>query len=138
MECVLDCSLALAWVLPDETSGRADRLLRQVSGQSGLWVPALWWYELANALVTVQRQNRLPPADVLRAVELYRLLPIRTDTALNADSAWRFQNLAHAYGLSAYDAAYLELAQRRGVALATLDRGLSGAATKAGVGLVRL
>jgi predicted nucleic acid-binding protein len=138
MECVLDCSLALAWVLPDETSGRADRLLRQVSGQSGLWVPSLWWYELANALVTVQRQSRLPAADVFRAVELYRLLPIRTDSALNADAAWRFQTLAHAYALSAYDAAYLELAQRRGVALATLDRGLSRAATKAGVELIRL
>lgn len=54
MECVLDCSLALAWALPDETSHRAERLLAQLSPKSTLWVPALWWYELANALLTAQ------------------------------------------------------------------------------------
>jgi predicted nucleic acid-binding protein len=50
MEIVLDSSVALAWVLPDETSSRADRLLAKASRESVFWVPALWWYEVANVL----------------------------------------------------------------------------------------
>ena len=69
----------------------------------------------------------------MRAVELYGTLPIETDLDLSSDAAWRFQALAREYSLSAYDAAYLELTQRRGLGLATLDRHLMMAARKAGV-----
>ena len=133
MDCVLDCSLALAWALPDETSARADRFLSQLSSESVLWVPALWWYEISNALTNAQRRHRLAEADSIRAVELYGILPIQTDLELSPDAVWRFQTLARKYSLSAYDAAYLELAQRRGVGLATLDRHLATSARKAGV-----
>lgn len=132
-DCVLDCSLALGWALPDETSKRADEFLRRVSRENVLWVPALWWYEISNALTTARRRQRVSEADSVRLVELYATLPIQTDTYLGPDAVWRFQSLAHQYGLSAYDAAYLELAQRRGLGLATLDRGLVAAARKAGI-----
>lgn len=69
----------------------------------------------------------------MRAVELYGMLPIQTDLELSPDAVWRFQALARQYSLSAYDAAYLELAQRRGIGLATLDRHLITAARKASV-----
>ncbi len=130
---VLDCSLALAWALPDESSKRAERFLAEVTAETVLWVPALWWYELANALTMAQRRRRLLESDGLRAIELYASLPIQTDTHLNSDVAWRFHSLAKEYNLSAYDAAYLELAQRKGFGLATLDRNLTTAARKAGV-----
>ncbi len=133
MDWVLDCSLALAWVLPDETSARAEKFLAQVSTKNILWVPALWWYEISNALVNARLRYRLAEADSMRAVELYGTLPIETDLDLGSDTAWRFQALAREYSLSAYDAAYLELAQRRGLGLATLDRHLMMAARKAGV-----
>ena len=133
MDWVLDCSLALAWVLPDETSARAEKFLAQVSPESVLWVPALWWYEVSNALANAQRRHRLAEADSLRAVELYGTLPIETDLELSPEAMWRFQALAREYSLSAYDAAYLELAQRRGLGLATLDRHLMTAVRKAGV-----
>jgi predicted nucleic acid-binding protein len=74
MECVLDSSVALAWVLPDETSSRADRLLDAASPRSVFWVPALWWYEVADALTMAQRRKRLREADRVRAAELYGLL----------------------------------------------------------------
>jgi predicted nucleic acid-binding protein len=138
MDWVLDCSLALAWALPDEASKRADRFLAQASRGNPLWVPALWWYEMANALTMAQRRGRLADADRLRLIELYGLLPIQTDTFLSSDALWRLQALAQEYSLSAYDAAYLELAQRRGLGLATLDKRLGAAARSAGIVVARL
>jgi predicted nucleic acid-binding protein len=136
MDWVLDCSLALAWALPDESSERADRFLAQASRKIIFWVPALWWYEITNALTMAQRRHRLSEADRTRMIELFGLLPIQTDTLLNPDAVWRFHGLAQEHHLSAYDAAYLELAHRRGLGIATLDRLLVRAARKAGVKVI--
>ena len=133
MDWVIDSSIALAWALPDETSKEAERFLSRISIRSILWVPSLWWYETANALLMAQRRKRLTEADRIRLMELYRRLPIRTDMALDSDSMSRFHTLAIEYNLSAYDAAYLELAQRRGLGLATVDRPLRVAAQRAGM-----
>jgi predicted nucleic acid-binding protein len=133
MDWVVDSSMALAWALPDETSKEADRFLSRISTRSLLWVPALWWYEIANALLTARRRKRLGEAEKIRLIELYGRLPIRTDGALDSDIVWRLQTLATEYNLSAYDAAYLELAQRRGLGLATVDQPLRGAAQRGGI-----
>lgn len=133
MDWVLDSSIALAWALPDETSKRAERFLSRTSGINILWVPALWWYEIANALMVAQRRQRLTEADRMRLINLYGMLPIHTDTVLDSDAVRRFHTLAVEYNLSAYDAAYLELAQRRGLGLATVDRPLRLAAQRAGI-----
>jgi predicted nucleic acid-binding protein len=133
MDWVIDSSIALAWALPDETSKEAERFLSRISMRTILWVPALWWYEIANALLTAQRRKRLIEAERIRLMELYRKLPIRTDKMLDSDIIWRFQTLAIEYNLSAYDAAYLELAQRRGLGFATADRPLRLAAQRAGI-----
>jgi predicted nucleic acid-binding protein len=133
MEWVVDSSIALAWALPDETSKEADRFLSRISMRSVLWVPALWWYEMANALLMAQRRKRLGEAEKIRLMELYGRLPIHTDVALDSDIVWRLHTLATEYNLSVYDAAYLELAQRRGLGLATVDRSLRVAAQKAGM-----
>ncbi len=138
MEVVLDSSVALAWALPDEASSRADRFLGSASRESVFWVPALWWYEVANALLVAQRRRRLSEAGRVRVVELYGLLPIQTDSALDMNTMWRFHVLAGEYELSAYDAAYLELAQRRGLRIVTFDQRLMRAARRAGVKLVQL
>lgn len=133
MDWVLDSSTALALALPDETSEQADRFFGRITSRSVLWVPALWWYEVANALLGAQRRKRLTERDRMRLIELYRMFPIQTDSILDSDSMYRFHTLAMEYELSAYDAAYLELAQRRGLGLATLDQRLHSAALKAGV-----
>jgi predicted nucleic acid-binding protein len=133
MDWVIDSSIALAWALPDETSKEAERFLSRISMRSVLWVPALWWYEMANALLMAQRRKRLTEAEKIRLMELYRKLPIRSDMMLDSDSMWRFHTLAIEYNLSAYDASYLELAQRRGIGLATVDRPLRLAAQRAGI-----
>jgi predicted nucleic acid-binding protein len=133
MDWVLDASMALAWSLPDESSEKADRFLSRVSSHETLWVPALWWYELSNALVMTQRRRRLTEADRLGLLELYGRLPIHTDTHLSIETMWRLQALAQEHAISAYDAAYLELATRKGLGLATLDHRLMTAARQAGI-----
>jgi len=136
MDWVIDSSIALAWALPDETSKGAERFLSQILVGNIFWVPALWWYEMANALLMAQRRKRLTEAERIRLIELYRKLPVQTDMTLDPDIISRFHTLAIEYNLSAYDTAYLELAQRRGLGLATVDRQLRSAAQKAGVKVV--
>lgn len=127
--------MALAWALPDEKSAAAEKFMEQVSKDStiAMLVPALWWYEIANALTSARRRQRLSEADAVRLVELYGQLPLQTDASLGSESAWRHHALAIEHGLSAYDAAYLELAQRSGAGLASLDERLCAAARKAGL-----
>ena len=136
MHWVIDSSIALAWALPDETSKEADVVLDRILAGNIFWVPALWWYEMANALLMAQRRKRLTEADRMRLIELYRRLPIQTDMMLDSDIMVRFHSLAIEYNLSAYDTAYLELAQRKGLGLATVDRHLRSAAQKAGVKVI--
>lgn len=133
MEAVVDSSLALAWGLPDESSERADRLLGRLTARDTLWVPALWWYEIANALLMAERRRRIKEADRLALIQLYERLPIHTDLHLTAHTLGQIQALAHAHRLSAYDAAYLELASRKSIALATLDHRLLKALQEMGL-----
>lgn len=132
---VLDSSMALAWALPDERSEEAERFMELVSEDTAatIVVPALWWYEIANALTSARRRKRLTEADASRLIELYGRLPVQTDASLGGESMWRHLALATEHGLSAYDAAYLELAQRNGAGLASLDERLCAAARKAGL-----
>jgi len=133
MDWVLDASIALAWALPDETSPQADQFLSRVSRKGTLCVPSLWWYEVANALILAERRKRLTEANGIQLRELYGMLPIKTDKTIGPEIIERFCTLAREYSLSAYDAAYLELALRKGLRLATLDQNLQSAARKAGV-----
>ena len=83
MNWVLDCSLALAWALPDETSKRAERFLAGLGQETLLWVPALWWYELANALTMAHRRAGLPnpkPCSWLNCAARFRFRPMHTST----------------------------------------------------------
>ena len=127
--------MALAWALPDERSEDAERFMKQAAHDPSrvIWVPALWWYEIANALTNARRRKRLTEADVARLIELYGRLPLQTDASLGGDALWRQQALAAEHGLSAYDAAYLELAQRNAAGLASLDARLCAAARQAGL-----
>ena len=137
MDWVLDASIALAWALPDEASDQADRFLSRVTAKDVLWVPSLWWYEVANALVVAERRKRLTEADGIHLIDLYRALPIKTDMVSGTAVIEQLRTLARQYNLSAYDVAYLELALRKGLGLATADRNLQSASKKAGVKILR-
>jgi len=136
MDFVIDSSAAMAWALPDEHSSQAGKILSRITEESSLWVPALWWYEVANVVVMARRRKRLSEAQGARVIELLSRFPLQTDAPPGAVSASRLSQLAQEHSLSAYDAAYLELAERRGLALATFDRDLIRAAREAGVHLI--
>jgi predicted nucleic acid-binding protein len=119
MEYVLDGSFALAWVLPDETSPDADRFVDRLTLHDVLWVPTLWRYEVSNGLAMAQRRRRLAEVDRFRAIALLAKLPIRTEAQVGAVAIRRLSALALATGLSAYDAAYLDLAVQKGIGLAS-------------------
>ena len=134
MSFVLDCSVSAAWCLPDESSEAAKKIFYRLAGEDAL-APPLWIVEMANVLVVAERRGRITPADASRAIELMQSLPIRVDSVdLRTVNGTRL--LAREYRLSAYDASYLELAQRAGLPLATVDRDLSMAAGKCGVPLL--
>ena len=99
-------------------------------------IPPLWWYEVANVVVMSRRRKRLSEAQGARVIELLSRFPLQIDSPPGSSSASRLAQVAQEHSLSAYDAAYLELAERRGLALATFDRDLIRAARAAGVPLI--
>ena len=129
---VVDASVALAWCFPDEASDYADGVLVALKGQA-MVVPAVWGLEIANAMLAGERRKRLKQPEILRFVALLEGLSIVQDGQRASESVSNVLPLARDYGLSAYDAAYLELSIRHGVPLATLDAKLRKAAQRAGV-----
>jgi predicted nucleic acid-binding protein len=120
--------MALAWGLPDEESSSADSFWHEIHAQVPLHVPALWWYECANALVVARRRNRLTGGESEHLAGLLAALPLKTALSPAGDDLTRLSRIAGKHDLSAYDAAYLDLADRLKVGLATLDRRLMKAA----------
>lgn len=134
LEFVLDGSVTMAWYFKDEADAYADSV-RDGLVQARAFVPTLWPLEVANTLVVGERRKRSTPAQAAAWLGLLGALPIVVDDETSG-RAWRETlDLARAHNLSAYDAAYLELAMRRGLPLATLDDKLRAAAAAVGVTL---
>lgn len=129
---VVDASTALAWCFPDEASDYADGVLVALEGKTIL-VPAVWSLEIANAVLVGERRKRLRQPEIRRFTTLLRSLAILQDTQSVDDNIGHVLPVAREYGLSAYDAAYLELSIRHGAQLASVDEKLEKAASKAGV-----
>lgn len=133
MPFVLDASVAMAWCFEDEATPGTDAVLDRLADDPAV-VPALWELEVANVLLAGERRGRITEAQAARFVSLLSTLPINVDlvsppmtTALAA---------GRLHQLSAYDAAYFNLAARDGIALATRDRRLRAAACTAGIPLL--
>ncbi len=129
---VLDCSVAVAWCFEDEASPETDAILERLR-EEGALVPALWHLELGNVLVQAERRQRLSAAETTTRLELIADLPIRTDDETPGRALREVLTLARAEGLTTYDAAYLELAMRKGLPLASKDNELIKAAGHCGV-----
>jgi len=129
---VVDASVALAWCFPDEASEYADGVLVALEGRTIL-VPAVWGLEIANAVLVGERSKRLRHPEIRRFSILLESLPLVQDVQSAGEHFSNVLPVAREYGLSAYDAAYLELSIRHGAPLATLDARLQTAAQKAGI-----
>jgi predicted nucleic acid-binding protein len=125
---VLDSSLAMAFVLRDESSAATDAVLDRLGQGAKAFVPALWRWEVANVLLMAERRGRIASADAHRHMLHLKNLPIEVDEA-SWDEAWSAVHLlAQKHSLTAYDAAYLEAAIRHGAPLGSLDKELRAAA----------
>jgi predicted nucleic acid-binding protein len=131
---VIDASVALAWCFPDETSDYADAVLMALEGQVAL-VPAIWPVEITNALLVGERRKRIRRAELQRFVELLKGLDIIEDSQTVTETVHHISPIAREYDLSAYDAAYLDVAIRHEMPLATLDGAVQKAARSARVKL---
>ena len=124
---VLDCSVAVAWLFDDEATPATDSLLDRLK-DSGAFVPSLWRLELGNVLSRAERHRRISVAQIAASLNLLDRLPIITDTETESRAFREILALARTENLTTYDAAYLELAMRRGLELATRDKALIRAA----------
>ena len=132
MSFVLDASVSACWAFADESHPAAGAAFSRIQAADAV-VPALWWFEIRNILIVNERRGRISEQDTglfLRAVAQFRIRIDRSPEQADVLS------MARVHSLSVYDAAYLELARREKLSLATLDRHLAAAARSAGIPLV--
>jgi predicted nucleic acid-binding protein len=135
MNFVLDASVALLWLVPESNPAGVDYASATLKAlkESQAVVPSLLALEVANVIAKIESKGVVTEADSQRFIALFGRLNLVTDQATAAHALGDTLNLARRYKLSTYDAAYLELALRTGLPLATLDADLVKAATTAGV-----
>jgi predicted nucleic acid-binding protein len=131
MTFVVDASIVVAWAF-DEVNAAASEARERMRREAAV-APALWWFEVRNALVQGERRGRFTEFRTARFLRDISRLTITVDRAPSEHSVL---TLARRHRLTVYDAAYLELALREGLPMATLDEALAGAARSEGVPLV--
>jgi len=129
---VIDSSLTAAWCFPDERTDYTNAVLQAISAPLEALAPRLWAYEVRNSVLVGLRRKRITQTDALEFLESVKGLPIRLADPVSYDGVF---NLADRHGLTVYDAAYLDLAIRQGLPIASLDNALCKAALNSGVTL---
>ena len=135
MTFVVDASVALAWCFEDEESVAAYRVLARLESDAAV-APPIWPLEVANGLRSAERRGRIDEREMPGLVRLFTTLPIEVEAVGLVRTLGDVLPMARSLGLSTYNAAYVDLALRRGLPLATADEYLAQAAEAAGVELV--
>lgn len=133
---VVDASATLPWCFKDESTAWTESLLRSLRLGDRLHVPAHWPAEVSNGLLVALRRKRIEPGRPEHFWDELSVLPMKVEPPLFPEQAKLVLSLSQKHGLTFYDAAYLELARRKGLSLATLDSALVRAASMEGVGLM--
>jgi predicted nucleic acid-binding protein len=125
MRFVLDCSVAISWCIEDEDNDYANAVFTLLDSKNQAIIPSIWWLEITNVLLVAERRQRSTYVQTTEALTILRSLPISIDrfplTQIIDSVLW----LGREHNLAAYDAAYLELAIRENLLLATIDRRLA-------------
>jgi predicted nucleic acid-binding protein len=132
---VLDASLTMAWYFEDEATPATEEVLDRVTETSAA-VPSLWRFEVGNTLQMAIRRKRIDAAYRDAVLTELAAMPITIDTETDAHAWTTTLRLSERFALTLYDAAYLELAQRRDLPLATLDQEMRAAGSTLGVQLL--
>ena len=133
---VVDCSLTMAWCFADETTPATFAIQERLVTETAL-VPSLWFLEVANVLAIAERRKRLTPEKSARFITLLHALNIEIDHEAPRRAFADLLPLCRTHGLTSYDAAYLELAMRRALPIASLDAPLKKAARRLGLSILR-
>ena len=134
---VVDASMTLSWCFADEANQYSRAVLTALDTTYAI-VPALWPFEIANGLAVAERRKRITQAGIAAFLETLQRLPIQVE---RREALWVWQavlGLAREHRLTAYDAAYLDLAKRENLNLATMDHDLQDAGRTLGIALVEV
>ena len=134
-ELVIDASVAAVWCFKDETTDYTNSILQALSTSWKAIAPRLWAYEVRNSVIMGMRRKRITRADAEIFLDSLKDLPIRLTDPLSYGDVF---TLADRHGLTVYDAAYLDIALREGLPLASLDKELIRAASTESVPLFQL
>ena len=130
---VIDSSVGFAWVHPNQTTPQTETLLREVEEGATLVVPGLWFLEIANSLLVLQRRKKLSQQERRAALQILSAFNFTVDDEADRAAFDKTSELADQHRLTIYDAVYLEIALRRNLPLASRDSALIAAAKKCGV-----
>ena len=137
MAYVFDASFVGALAVPDEKNPRVDKIRSGIDESEKIFAPQLLWYEIANLLNNLIRRKRYSFDEVIQFFAPIAAIRLVCDSETGIHHSQKIFRLCNECNLSSYDAAYLELAERKGAALCTLDEGLQAAAKKRGVTVMR-
>ena len=130
---IVDASVGFAWVYQGQATPETDHLLNEVAAGATVIVPALWFLEMSNVLLMAQRRHRLTAMQRKAAMEKLTAMQFTVDEEGSRNAFGKTSELAEKYGLTIYDATYLELASRRSLPLASRDEALRNAAKQCGL-----
>ena len=134
---VFDASFVGALIIPDEKNPRVDKIHAQIDESDEIVVPQLLWYEAANLFNNLIRRKRYVFDDVMQFFPKLAAIRLSCDSEAGVAYSQKLLRLCNDYNLSSYDAAYLELAERKKAALCTMDENLQAAAKKHSVPVLK-
>ena len=134
---VFDASFAGAFIIPDEKNPGVEKIRANIGEDEEIFVPQLFWYEIASIFRNVIRHKRFTFDEVLNFFPSLTAIRLTSDFETSPGYAEKLLRLCNDYNLSSYDASYLELAERKRAALCTLDDKLTAAAKKRGVTVLK-
>ena len=130
---VFDSSFVGAVIIPDEKNPKVDKIRASISEEDEIFIPNLLWYEITNVFKNLIRRKRFKGDEVMRLFPKLIAIRMKNDYTTGMEYSRKLLQLCNDYNLSSYDAAYLELAERKNAVLCTLDESLRIAAKKHGV-----
>jgi predicted nucleic acid-binding protein len=134
---VFDASFVGTLIIPDEKNPETDKLYTKIKNKDERYTPHLLWYELSNIFKNLIRRKRYTFDEVLQFYPRLATVCLTVDFETGSGYSQKLLRLCNSYGISTYDAAYLELADRKKAVLCTLDEGLRAAAKKHGVTVIK-
>jgi predicted nucleic acid-binding protein len=134
---IFDSSFVGSLVIPDENNLYVKKLYGNIQNEDEKYAPHMFWYEIANIFQNLIRRNRFTYDRVLQFFPFLTTIQLTIDFESGPEYAQKLLRLCKTYNLSSYDAAYLELAERKNAVLCTLDEGLRAAAKKHGVPVIK-